>query len=152
MKKLLSIIIAFTLLFSVAYADGLSDFVENWNKIAYIYDTPEFFADNFEIDGDYYEITGEDWEIGLIISGDTVTKAALTATDGDIFLKMCTTLGTTIVRKKTSDDLFKYRANVLDMYLSTLSGKEPREAAFGYDYAYMLKAQKGKYSYLIVKQ
>ena len=152
MKKILSFIIFFSLMVSVAYADGLSDFIENWNKIAYIYDTPEFSADNFEVDGNYYKITGDDWEIGLIISGDTVTKAALTATDGDTFLKMCTTLGTTVVRKKTSDDLFKYRANVLDMYLSTLSGKEPREAAFGYDYAYMLKAQKGKYSYLIVMQ
>ena len=137
---------------SVAYADGISDFIENWNKIAYIYDTPEFSADDFEIDGDFYKITGDDWEIGLIIFDDTVTKAALTATDCDTFLKMCTTLGTTIVRKKTSDDLFKYRANVLDMYLSTLSGKEPREAAFGNDYTYTLKAQKGKYSYLIVKQ
>ena len=137
---------------SVAYADGISDFIENWNKIAYIYDTPEFSTDDFEIDGDFYKITGDDWEIGLIISGDTVTKAALTTTDGDTFLKMCINIGTTVVRKRTMDDFFLYKSNVLDMYLRTLTGKEPREAAFGNDYIYTLEAQKGKYSYLIVEQ
>lgn len=152
MKKILSIIVILSVLFSVAYADGISDFVENWNKIAYIYDTPEFSADDFEINGDFYKITGDNWEIGLIISDDTVSKAALTATDGDTFLKMCTTLGTTIVRNKTSDDLFLYRANVLDMYLCTLSGKKTREAAFGYTHRYTLKAQKNDYSYLIVEE
>lgn len=148
MKKLLSIIIAFTLLFSVAYADGLSDFIENWNKAAYIYAAPELSYNDVNVDGDLLTLSDNNWNITLEKSWDGIKKATLSTSDNHTFLQMSVMLGIAIVRDNTIDQHFNFEANVLERYLR-LESKPLKSAAFGPTHIYTIEKDDDKYIFVL---
>ena len=149
MKRLIALLVAFALLFSVACADGLSDFIERWNKAAGVLGAPEISQDMLTDDGKKITAEADGWSMTLIIRYDVLIRAEVAAA-GEEILPLASTLGTAVVTQKTAEMFTQFLGNLLYRYLKESKGNHIGEAAFG-DYDYSLHMEDGIYTFQIVK-
>lgn len=151
MKKWICIFLILCLFPSIAIADGLGDFLERWNKITYIYDAPSLSADMFTFEDGMYCAYGDGFKIIVVASNGKALQGAFSTQDTDLFLKMCVTMGASIVTNKTAQTYSQYRGNVLDMYLRVVAGQEPRPSMFDV-FEYTIQKRENELIYTIVGQ
>lgn len=148
MKKLICLVLILCLFPVIAIGDSFGDFIVRWNKIAHIYNVPELSENDFIYSDGYYGILTDDWR--MLVYPDA-SQGALMAPDTNVFLAMCVTFGTAIVKQKTSSSLFNFRANVLDRYLCLVSGKDPSPSMFEV-YQYTIDKRENQFVFTIIKQ
>ena len=130
MKKALAAFLALLILCSAACADIPDEFIENWNKAAYIYGAPELSRDDMIRNGDVFGWMTDDWVFAVTDGTGEITEAHLAATTGDVLLPMSVMLGVTVVRKKSAETLHRYLGNILNMYLLVISDQSSRYSMF----------------------
>ena len=152
MKKFIALLVGFIFIFSVAYADDLSSYIERWNKAANVYGAPLLSLDTFEKDTDGSFVCKSDkWIVIVLFDDDIITQAGIYASDTDTLLPLCATIGVAVVKEKTADMLMQYDSNILNMFLRVNAGKSARYSAFDI-YQYTLKKRNEAYAFVMVKQ
>lgn len=130
MKRIICIILILCLFPVITIADGFVNFVEKWNKAAYIYKVTELSDDMFTQDGLIYSSSCDEWQMSVMAGNQKAVQAELTSADTNTFLSMCVILGVAIVQSKSVEAFTRFKSNVLDMYLRVAAGDDPRTAAF----------------------
>ena len=130
MKKVVAFILASLILFSFAYADCRTDFINAWNKAAPVYGAPELSEDNMRgIDGNFSWET-QHWEISIFDLPGYIWEVEVYADNPNDFLLLSVMTGLSVVQRKTEESYQQFLSNTLNMYLKFISGKPSGKAVF----------------------
>ena len=143
MKKWIAFVIAFVLLFSVACADSMDEFMEAWNKAAHIYGAPEMTMENAYTGEGAFAFFTDDYGVKVELENDEIVRAAVIARDGDTFLPLAVMLGVTVVKNKSAETLQRFLGNVLTLYLRMISDQSTRHSSFDCYEFHMEKSEQG---------
>lgn len=147
MKKLIAFAIAFFIMFSFALADSPVEFVERWNKGAYVYGAPEL-TDYSKTD-EVYIFTGEGWSVSLTYLYDMLfSKVEIFSESADQYLAMCAIAGIAALTYKTAEMMENYDANIFTNYLRIVSERDSRTAYLS-NYKFKLEKVENGFLFLL---
>ena len=131
MKRLFCFISAVILLVSVACADDLPGFIQDWNKIAYIFGAPELSEESAAKDGDNITFSGAGWDMTVTLTKASVYSVVIHADTVEMFLPLCVNAGASVVKNKTVETLSRFQSNVLYQFLQINADAPGMSSMFG---------------------
>lgn len=144
MKKLITMILTFVLLFSFACADSVSAFVDRWNNTAPEYGVPTIEEKDAVIDHEEcYTFKGDGWKFRICFWKGTLYAVEAYAEQPELFLGICVTMGASAVIEKTADEMITYQCNILRGFLRANTEGYSLTSPFGIFSVYIEKDGSG---------
>lgn len=148
MKKLISIIILISVLFSIASAE--SGFIASWNSYAKQYGAIELSSDMFSESNGMHVYKSDNFMLILLPSLSGYDKAAIISNDADILLPSAAVLGMCLVDNYDTDSLIKFMGYTSYFFTQAKAGKPSIQYLFG-SYMYGIEQSDGGYTFAMNK-